>query len=63
MIKKVFATDGSLTGTILRVALGVVIFPHGAQKLLGLFGGGGLSGSLKWFESAFNVQVYLALAR
>ncbi len=62
MIKKVFATDGSLSGTILRVALGVVIFPHGAQKLLGMFGGGGLSATLKWLESAFHVPVYLALA-
>lgn len=32
MIKKLFETDGNLSGTILRVALGVVIFPHGAQK-------------------------------
>jgi putative oxidoreductase len=62
MIKRVFTTDGSLSGTILRVALGVVIFPHGAQKLLGLFGGGGLSATLKWLESAFHVPVYLALA-
>jgi len=62
MIKRLFATDGNLSGTILRVALGVVMFPHGAQKLLGMFGGGGLSASLKMFESAFNVPVYLALA-
>jgi putative oxidoreductase len=62
MIKRVFATDGNLSATILRVALGVAMFPHGAQKLLGMFGGGGLSASLKWFESAFNVPVYLALA-
>ena len=62
MIKRVFATDGSIAGTILRVALGVVMFPHGAQKLLGMFGGPGLSASLKWFESSFNVPVYLALA-
>ena len=62
MIKKVFATDGSLSGTVLRVALGVVMFPHGAQKLLGMFGGGGLSATLKWLESSFHVPVYLALA-
>ena len=62
MIKRLFATDGNLSGTILRVALGVAMFPHGAQKLLGMFGGGGLSASLKWFESSFHVPVYLALA-
>lgn len=62
MIKKLFATDGSLSGTILRVALGAAMFPHGAQKLLGLFGGAGFNASMKWFESNFHVPVYLALA-
>jgi putative oxidoreductase len=47
MIKKIFETDGNLAGTVLRVALGVVMFPHGAQKLLGLFGGAGFSASVK----------------
>jgi len=62
MIKKLFATDGNLSGTILRVALGVAMFPHGAQKLLGLFGGPGFNASMKWLESNFHVPVYLALA-
>jgi putative oxidoreductase len=62
MIKKLFETDGNLSGTILRVSLGVVMFPHGAQKLLGWFGGGGFSGSLKWFESTFHIPFILALA-
>jgi putative oxidoreductase len=62
MIKRVFSTNGSLSGTILRVALGAAIVPHGAQKLLGLFGGAGFNASMKWFESNFHVPVYLALA-
>jgi putative oxidoreductase len=62
MIKKLFATDGSLSGTILRVALGAAMLPHGAQKLLGLFGGAGFNASMKWFESNFHVPAYLALA-
>jgi putative oxidoreductase len=62
MIKKLFATDGSLSGTILRVALGAAMFPHGAQKLLGLFGGAGFNASMKWLESNFHVPAYLALA-
>jgi putative oxidoreductase len=62
MIKKLFETDGNFSGTILRVALGAAIFPHGAQKLLGLFGGAGLSAALKFFESGFHLPVYLALA-
>jgi putative oxidoreductase len=62
MIKKIFETDGNLAGTVLRVALGVVMFPHGAQKLLGLFGGAGFSASVKWFESTFNIPFLLAVA-
>jgi putative oxidoreductase len=37
------------------------MFPHGAQKLLGLFGGAGFSASLKWFESTFNIPFVFAL--
>jgi putative oxidoreductase len=62
MIKKLFETDGNLSGTILRVALGVVIVPHGAQKLLGWFGGNGFNATLKWFESNLHVPLLLALA-
>ncbi len=62
MIKKLFATDGNLSGTVLRLALGAVMLPHGAQKLLGLFGGAGFSASLKWLESSFHVPAILALA-
>jgi putative oxidoreductase len=62
MIKRLFATDGNLSATILRVALGVVMFPHGAQKLLGWFGGNGFNATLKWFESNLHVPLLLALA-
>jgi putative oxidoreductase len=62
MIKKLFETDGNLSGTVLRVALGAVMLPHGAQKLLGLFGGGGFSASVKWFESTFHVPFIFAVA-
>ncbi len=35
----------------LRLALAVVMFPHGAQKLLGWFGGHGFSGTIEFFGS------------
>ena len=34
---------------IARVMLGIVILPHGLQKLLGLFGGAGFSGTVEFF--------------
>ncbi len=37
-MKIILQTDDAWSSFILRVMLGVVIFPHGAQKLLGWFG-------------------------
>jgi putative oxidoreductase len=48
-MKAFFETDKSWTGLILRVTLGLVMFPHGAQKLLGWYGGSGSRG--RWGSS------------
>jgi putative oxidoreductase len=61
MLRKLFATDKGISGTVLRVLLGIVIFPHGAQKLLGWFGGGGFTASMRWFESSFHIPTIFAL--
>lgn len=47
MFRKLFATNGDVLPLILRLTLGLVIFPHGAQKLLGWFGGGGFSATMQ----------------
>jgi putative oxidoreductase len=62
MIKKLLGTDGNLSGTILRILLGAVMLPHGAQKVLGVFGGTGFKATLEMFQTAFQVPFYLALA-
>src|SRR5436190_12062116 len=36
---------------ILRLAFGSLLAGHGAQKLFGAFGGHGLQGTGRWFES------------
>lgn len=51
MLDKLFATDGNVEGLILRVVLALVIVPHGAQKVLGWFGGYGWKGTLGFFKS------------
>lgn len=47
-----------------RVALAAAIFPHGAQKLFGWFGGKGVGGTLAFFEPLFpaSVMVLVILA-
>jgi putative oxidoreductase len=52
MLRKLTATDDSTATTILRVVLGIVFFAHGAQKMLGWFGGYGFSGTMGYFYSA-----------
>lgn len=51
-IKQFLATDQqSWSLLVSRLALGVVILPHGMQKALGLFGGYGFSGTVGFFHS------------
>lgn len=52
MIKKFFATDSQNWSLLIsRLALGIVILPHGMQKALGSFGGYGFEGTLGAFTS------------
>ena len=52
MIEKILKTDNFDWGALIaRVFLGVVILPHGLQKLLGLFGGYGFSATVEYFAS------------
>jgi len=58
MTRKVFSTMNSRTSTridvallLLRLGLLIDFFVHGAQKLFGAFGGGGVSGTGAFFAS------------
>lgn len=55
-----FKTDDSWAGLILRVGLGVVMFAHGAQKLLGWFGGNGFEGTLGFFTQEMGLPWLVA---
>lgn len=50
-----FSSGTDWTGVILRLTLGLIIFPHGAQKMLGWFGGYGFSGTLGYFTGTLNL--------
>jgi putative oxidoreductase len=53
-------TDNTLL-TVQRAILGAVILPHGAQKLLGWFGGYGFDGTMKFFTESLGLPAPLAL--
>lgn len=48
--------------TIARVTLGVVILPHGLQKLVGAFGGGGFGGTIQHFTEGMGLPWIVAFA-
>jgi putative oxidoreductase len=54
------ATDNDWSTTAARLTLGAVILPHGAQKLLGWFGGPGFDGALAFLTGPINLPVALA---
>jgi putative oxidoreductase len=57
----VFQTSDSWAPFILRALLAVVIFPHGAQKLFGIFGGYGFAGTMEYFTSTVGIPYGLGL--
>lgn len=62
MLRWLWWTDGSVVGLVLRLTLAVVIFPHGAQKVLGWFGGHGVKSTLKFFTDSGMPAVLALLA-
>ena len=62
MFKKSLTTTDSFGPTLLRIALAAAMFPHGAQKLLGWFGGSGYSATVETFTGPMDIPLVLTLA-
>jgi putative oxidoreductase len=60
MRSPLLATRNDVAPLIARVTLGIVIFPHGAQKVLGWFGGPGLTGTMALFHGVMHIPTPLA---
>lgn len=58
----ILATDRSLSPLLLRLALGIVILPHGLQKTAGWFGGHGFSATMEGFTGMGIPAVFAFLA-
>jgi putative oxidoreductase len=46
---------------LIRIAAGLLLMPHGAQKLFGLFGGAGIEATGQFFATKFGLPASLAL--
>jgi putative oxidoreductase len=61
LLDRLLSTDRDRTLLLQRVVLGLVMFPHGAQKLLGWFGGYGYSGTMGFFTETMHLPAPLAV--
>lgn len=61
LLASVTATDASRAQILLRAGLALVLFPHGAQKALGWFGGFGFEGTMAYLTGPIGAPWILAL--
>ena len=61
LLRKIFRTADDHALMFVRAVLGIVFFAHGAQKVLGWFGGGGFDGTMKFFTQNLGIPGFLAV--
>lgn len=62
LVKQFLKTNPNGGLSIARLTLGLVLFPHGAQKLLGLFGGYGYSATMESLTTQMNLPGIVAFS-
>jgi putative oxidoreductase len=60
MLTNLFYTNPDWIETLIRITLGVVFFAHGAQKLLGWYGGAGLKDTMRTMHQFLGLPIPLA---
>ena len=58
--RRVIEADSDTATLVLRLSLAVIIFPHGAQHMLGWFGGYGFAGTYGWMTDTLGFPGFLA---
>src|SRR5688500_14225638 len=61
-LRRLMDTRPDYAPTIARLALGIMIWPHGLQKVFGVFGGAGFSGTMQFFTEGAGIPWIFALA-
>jgi putative oxidoreductase len=60
MLRRLLSTTNDPTLTVVRLILGAVFFAHGAQKMLGWFGGHGFSATMAFFTHNMGIPALFA---
>jgi putative oxidoreductase len=60
MIRTILSTSPRVAPLVARVALGLIMLPHGGQHALGWFGGYGFAGTLGWMTKTLGFLAPLA---
>jgi putative oxidoreductase len=60
MTHKLLRTDHDIATAVVRLVLGVVFFAHGAQKLLGWFGGYGFTSTMGFLTGVLQIPAIFA---
>ena len=60
MFRKLVSTSDDYAITVARLVLGMVFFAHGAQKMLGWFGGYGFTGTMNFFTQMMHIPAPFA---
>ena len=60
MLHKILHTEHEIAPLVARLTAGIVMFPHGAQKVFGWFGGHGFSGTMEFFTQSAGLPWVVA---
>ena len=61
MMRIFFGTQNDTAGLLMRLTLGLVMLPHGLQKVFGLFGGAGLQATMNVFTTKLGLPAPVAV--
>src|SRR5919202_2817140 len=60
MKQLIFYTTNDWLGFLLRLTMGLIMLPHGAQKMLGAFGGYGFNATMTFFTQTMKLPWLIA---
>lgn len=62
IVKNIIQTQQSTAALLVRIVLGLVIFSHGAQSMVGWFGGTGFTNTMYYLTSIMQLPYIVALS-